>query len=93
MLEVPTTRRERMLGLRGRDDLAPHHALLLRTRSVHTFGMRFAILAVLLDADGVVRHVKRMPPGRVLFPRWKVRYVLECGVDAPFRPGDIVRWS
>jgi len=93
VLEVPTTRRERMLGLRGRDGLAPHRALVLRTRSVHTFGMRFAILAVSLDGDGIVRHVNRMSPGRVLLPRWKVRYVLECGVAAPFRTGDVVRWS
>jgi uncharacterized membrane protein (UPF0127 family) len=82
-----------MLGLRGRDGLAPRHGLLLRTRSVHTLGMRFAIIAVLLDEDGTVRRVKRLPPGRVLLPRRKVRYVLECGEDATFRPGDVVRLS
>src|SRR5947208_5664210 len=71
VLEVPSGKRERMLGLRGRDGLAPHHAVLLRTRSVHTFGMRFPILAVLLDTRGVVLEVKPMAPGRVLLPRRK----------------------
>lgn len=69
--------------------LEPDEALLLvRTRSVHTFGMRFAIVAVLLDRDWVVRAVVRMPPRRVLLPRRRVRHVLEVGANADLRQGD-----
>ena len=78
-----------MRGLRGRPELPRHEALLLeRTRSIHTFGMVFAISAVLLDGDLRVLAVKRMPPRRLLLPRPGVRHVLECGVDADLRRGD-----
>jgi len=79
-----------MQGLRDRDALRPGDALLLRTRSVHTFGMRFAIDAVLLDRSLRVLRVTRMPPGRLLLPRRRVRYVLECGAGSGFRSGDVV---
>lgn len=86
---VPEGRRERMRGLIGRRSLAPHEALLLeRTRSVHTFGMRFPIAAALLDGRHVVRAVLRMPPRRLLLPRPGVRHVLELPVDRDVRPDD-----
>ncbi|MEX0985007.1 MAG: DUF192 domain-containing protein [Actinomycetota bacterium] len=80
----PQTRRERARGLLGRDGLAPDEALLLRRcRSVHTFGMRFAIEVVLLDRDMQPFDVISMKPGRVLRPRRRVSHVLEvaagCG--------------
>ena len=68
-------------------------AALLKTRSVHTFGMRFAIDAVLLDLGGVVLDVKRLPPGRLLLPRRRVRHVLECAEGSGFERGDVLRWS
>ena len=77
-VDVPETGRERARGLSGRDALAPHEGLLLRRcRSVHTFGMRFAIDAVLLDRDDRVVAIVTMPPGRILLPRRRVRHVLE----------------
>jgi uncharacterized protein len=89
---VPETRRERMRGLLGRRALDPDEALLLeRTRSVHTIGMRFAIAAALLDADGVVHAVVRMPPNRVLLPRPRVRHVLELAEGTNVGTGDRVR--
>lgn len=88
---VPETRRERMRGLLDRSSLDPDEALLLeRTRSVHTFGMGFAIAAALLDRDCVVRAVVRMPPRRVLLPRRGIRHVLELGPEADVRPGDLL---
>jgi len=49
---IPKTLRERARGLLGRSELEPNEGLLLeRSRSVHTFGMRFPIDAVLLDRD------------------------------------------
>ncbi|WJF91767.1 DUF192 domain-containing protein [Paraburkholderia bonniea] len=44
------TRQERMRGLLGRDHLPHEEALLLHPcRSIHTFGMRFAIDILFLD--------------------------------------------
>jgi uncharacterized protein len=86
---VPTTRRERVRGLIGRRSLATDQALLLqRARSIHTFGMRYSILAALLDDDLAVVDVRRMPPSRLLLPRRGVRHVLECSEQAEVRPGD-----
>jgi uncharacterized membrane protein (UPF0127 family) len=86
---VPETRRERTRGLLGRASLDPHEAWLFeRTRSVHTFGMRFAIAVALLDRHWVVRAVVRMPPRRVLLPRRRVRHVLELADRTDVRPGD-----
>lgn len=77
-VDVPGTGRERARGLLGRGALAPHEGLLLRRcRSVHTFGMRFAIDAILLDRHDRVIAIVRMPPGRVLLPRRGVRHILE----------------
>ena len=50
----------RLRGLAALDDLPGEHGLLLpRTRSVHTFGMRFALDLVWLGADGAVVRVDR----------------------------------
>ncbi len=90
IVEVPQTRGERARGLLGRLELEPNEGLLLeRSRSVHTFGMRFPIDAVLLDRDERVIEVVRLPPNRVLFPRRRVRAVLEVaeGQGRRFTPG------
>jgi hypothetical protein len=65
-IRVACSRRERLLGLALRAR-PPGHALLLpRCRSVHTFGMRFPLDLVWLDARGRVLRVDRaVPPGRV----------------------------
>jgi uncharacterized membrane protein (UPF0127 family) len=50
----------RLLGLAGLRTLPPAAGLLLpRTRSIHTFGMRFALDLVWLDRDGRVIRVDR----------------------------------
>jgi uncharacterized protein len=66
-IRVARTPRERLLGLAGRKRPPPGTALLLpRCRSVHTFGMRFALDLVWLDADGQVIAVDEgVPPNRV----------------------------
>ena len=57
----------RLLGLAGLPELAAGIGLLLpRTRSVHTFGMRFALDLVWLDGAGRIMHIDcTVPPGRV----------------------------
>jgi uncharacterized membrane protein (UPF0127 family) len=81
-----------MRGLLERTELSSTEGLLLeRTRSVHTFGMRFPIVAVLLDRSLRVLALKRMRPGRILLPRPRVRHVLECSMDVELEPGDTLR--
>lgn len=61
------TRRERGLGLLGSDRLGPREGLWLPVRSVHTFGMRFALDLVWLARDGsVVRLDAAVGRGRIL---------------------------
>jgi uncharacterized membrane protein (UPF0127 family) len=57
----------RLRGLAGMRALPPHAGLLLpRTRSVHTFGMRFALDLIWLDGEGrVVRTDRGVQPCRV----------------------------
>jgi uncharacterized protein len=68
---VARTRRRRLLGLAFRRHPPDGWALLFpRCRSVHTFGMRFAIDIVFLDSGGrVVRVASDLPPGRVVLCR------------------------
>src|SRR5207302_10356990 len=88
-VEVPEGRAERMRGLLGRSGLQREAGLLLeRTRSIHTFRMRFAILAAFLDGGNRVVGVRRMPPGRIALPRGGVRSVLELPQNADVRRGD-----
>lgn len=57
----------RFLGLAGLDEMPSDLGLrFTRCRSVHTFGMRFALDLVWLDAQGTVARIDRdVPPRRV----------------------------
>jgi uncharacterized protein len=72
-MEIVTasTWRRRLFGLALRRDPPDGWGLLFaRCRSVHTFGMRFAIDVVFLDSHGrVVRIAPRVRPGRVVVCR------------------------
>ena len=61
----------RVLGLALLDrDRAGPGLLIPRCRSVHTFGMRFAIDVVFLDRDGaVVSRRRAVRPGRIVVER------------------------
>jgi len=68
---VAVTPRERARGLLGSGHLHDDEALLVPgARSIHTFGMRFAILAAWLDDEHRVVSVRRLEPGRIA---WGVR--------------------
>jgi uncharacterized protein len=71
--DVPVASRPlpRVLGLALLDrDRAGPGLLIPRCRSVHTFGMRFAIEVVFLDSDGaVVSRRRAVRPGRIVFER------------------------
>jgi uncharacterized membrane protein (UPF0127 family) len=70
--EVPvaTNRRARLLGLALLDrDRAGAGLLIPRCSSVHTFGMRFALDLVFLDAHGREISRRRVEPRRIAFDR------------------------
>lgn len=72
-IEIPvaSTRRSRLLGLAWLDaDRAGRGLLLPGCRSVHTFGMRFALDVVFLDAaGGELRWVQGVAPARFVAER------------------------
>jgi uncharacterized protein len=82
----------RLVGLIGRRDWPPGVALEIpRCRSVHTFGMRFALDLVWLDRSGsVVRVDRAVPPWRVRSCR-RARSVLE--LRAVRGPGEFGRFT
>ena len=76
-LEVVTTRRARRKGLLGRKGI--EGAMLLSpARSVHTFGMQFAIDVAHLDSEMCVLTATTMKPGRIGRVSWRARHVLEA---------------
>jgi hypothetical protein len=78
----------RLRGLVGRREWPANVALEIpRCRSVHTFGMRFALDLVWLDADRrVVRVDRGVPPWRVRWCR-AARSVLELRAEPPAPDG------
>lgn len=85
-LEIAETRRDRRVGLLGRDGI--DGALLLRpARSVHTVRMRFPIDVVHLDSELVVLSVVTMKPGRI--GRWRRR--AHCIIEA--EAGCVRTWN
>lgn len=86
--DVPaaSTRASRLLGLALLSREAAGPGLLIpRCRSVHTFGMRFALDVLFLDEEGRVLELRRgVRPGRVLRCR-SARQVLE--LPAPSAAG------
>jgi hypothetical protein len=83
---VAVSRRARLLGLTLLDRRAAGDGLLLPgCRSVHTFGMRFALHLVFLDVNlNPVSMRRAVPPGRVAFdPRAKAVLELPANDSEP----------
>ena len=75
-----TTAWSRLRGLAGLDALPPDVGLHLpRCRSVHTFGMRFALDLVWLDRDGTVVRVDAAVARRRHRSARRARSVVEVG--------------
>lgn len=88
-LEVADTHRARARGLLGRDAFTG--AMLLRpARSVHTFGMRFAIDVAHVDAELRVLRVTTMAPNRLGRPMMRAAGVIETTAGALARWGVVV---
>jgi uncharacterized membrane protein (UPF0127 family) len=70
--------RARALGLARLDALPPDWALHIpRCRSVHTFGMRFALDLVWLDGEGRIVEIRRGVPRRRTIACGRARSVVE----------------
>ncbi|MFG3037055.1 DUF192 domain-containing protein [Streptomyces sp. NPDC048330] len=80
-LEIAAGHRARRRGLLGRDGIAGA-LLIVRTNSVHTFGMRFPIDVAYLDRSFTVLSVVTMRPGRLGMIRPRGRHVLEAEAGA-----------
>lgn len=82
--EVATSRRARRRGLLGRDGIEGG-LVLDRCRSIHTFGMRFAIDVAYCrrDAGGLlVLETTSMRPWRIGVPRPRASCVIEAQMGA-----------
>ena len=76
----------RTLGLALLDPPPPGHALLIpRCRCVHTFGMRFAVDIVWIDAHGGVVEVMRDVGPRRLVRCRRARHVVEVAAGGADR--------
>jgi uncharacterized protein len=79
--EVAETFGQRAKGLLGKTGY--EGALVLhRTRSVHTFGMRFAIDVALCDSELAVLRVTTLRPWRMCLPVRRGRSVIEAEAGA-----------
>lgn len=85
-VDVLATRRQRGRGLLGRDGVEGG-VLLMPCRSVHTFGMRFAIDVAFCDADRVVLRTLTLVPNRLGAMAWRAQGVLEA------EAGAFARWG
>lgn len=83
--EVAASRSARRRGLVGRDDL--EGVIVIRARSVHTFGVRFPLDVAFCDGDGVVLRIIRMAPNRISLPVRGARTAVEA------RHGAFAHWS
>jgi uncharacterized membrane protein (UPF0127 family) len=68
---VAVSRRSRLLGLAGLDRARAGDGLLIpRCRRIHTFGMRFALDLLFLDAElRPLWNIEAVPPRRVIGAR------------------------
>ena len=79
--EVAETFAQRTRGLLGKSGY--EGAMILpRTRSVHTFGMRFAIDVALCDQELTVLRVTTLRPYRMTLPKRGGRSVIEAEAGA-----------
>ncbi len=85
-LELAEQRSARMRGLLGRDHV--DGALLIRpAKSVHSFGMRFAIDVAFCDKDMMVLRTVGLRPNRL------TRVSLRCACIIEAELGAFARWK
>jgi uncharacterized protein len=78
VLHVARRSGERRRGLAKMEPMPPDHALhIMRTNSVHTFGMRFALDLVWLGRGGEVVRIDTNVPARRMKTCLRARSVIE----------------
>lgn len=77
----------RARGLKGEIEPAPSSGMIFRTKQVHTMGMRFAIDAIYVAADGRVIKVVTLPPNRIGPLVLRAKWVLETAAGEARRLG------
>lgn len=83
-VRVAATRKSRLLGLSLLDrDAAGTGLLIPGCRSVHTFGMRFGLDLVFLDAAMEPVSIRRGVPARRIATERRARAVLELPTGRP----------
>src|SRR5690349_20872528 len=83
-LEIARSLWKQTIGLLGRSQLPADSGLWIEPcNSIHTWGMKFAIDVLFLDASGtVLRTVPNVRPWRVCWPVRRARAVLEIPAGA-----------
>ncbi len=82
VLEVAETRSARRRGLLGRTSVDGGALLIMKCRSVHTLGMRFAIDVAHLDSSMRILRLHMMSPRRLGAVVLRARHVLEADAGA-----------
>lgn len=82
VLEVAETRSARRRGLLGRTSVDGGALLIMKCRSVHTLGMRFAIDVAHLDSSMQILRLHMMSPRRLGAVVLRARHVLEADAGA-----------
>ena len=79
--------RGRMRGLIGQDSIPPGRGMALRSKQVHTFGMKIPIDALYVSRRGTLIKVATLAPGSLgpFVPR--ARWILEVGAGEATRLG------
>ncbi len=92
-IEVAASRTERRRGLIGRGGI-DGALVLLHTRAIHTFGVRFPIDVAYCDAAGCVIRTTTVVPNRLCMPVPRARSVVEAEAGSfarwGLRPGDVL---
>lgn len=78
-LEIAKSVGSRLKGLLGRSNLSSHQGLWIDPgNSIHTFFMKFAIDCIFVDSQlKVVALHSEVEPGRMIWPQWSARSVIE----------------
>lgn len=93
-LRIARSLPSRVRGLLGTSGLSDSEGLWIhRCNSIHTFFMRYSIDCVFLDRNLMVRSVvENIRPGRIVWPRWSARSVIELRAgrarELQLKPGD-----
>ena len=82
----------RMKGLIGRKNLAPGEGIwLVPCNSIHMFGMSIPLDVIFLDRSRkVLKCIRHLLPGKVVWPVRGAHSVLELGVGSVVNPEELV---